>query len=255
MIKGKGLRKKGGGVLAIGAIIFFALIILSPTVFELVGILFTIIWCGGALLIISIPLCLFSRPFKARKVKRGLLILPGVLALAMGVTGLLFSAFIARFVVPESWEWPIGDQSTVVTLPSGKKAVALDIPSRVQLYETDGRYLGGWFIRAFGGNIWIVRQDQSPFESAGAETVSVYVHRGNKYVLFDLGGQVLRKTEAPTNAFEVVERTKPLPGDFPITWYKWPLASPNHVMITILAGFIWVLVSAVLGCKIFGVDD
>ncbi len=159
---------------------------------------------------------------------QALLLLPFRLIIAYGLIGLCFTTFLARHVVPEHWEWPVGSDSTITVLPSGLKAVALEGAPRIQIYDGDDKYLGGWFVLdPQGGDFGFVRDNPDVTGPFGRETVLVNFYRPGLNILYDLNGRIVRQDQAGGETVILV-RTRPPAGSYPYPWYKWPLVFPGN---------------------------
>ena len=164
-----------------------------------------------------------------------LLALPFQIILIYGAVAMALSSGLGKFL-PESWEWPVAPKSEVIVFAGGQKAVFLDDLARIQVYDAEGRYSGGWSIEAsYGFNRPRIYKNSGV--SGEEEAVVVRQILETKVTVYDLGGRIIGEREWDYERMEFPDHKA---GDFPAVfssgWLKWSLTSKLNGMICILIG-------------------
>jgi hypothetical protein len=196
-------------------------------------IIFGLLFTGAGLLMLSLP-------FSAKSPLHFLLLAPVALLFSYGWISCIFPASLAEYVVPSSWEWPVEPGSPVLGLRDGKTAVALGGMGapRVQIYDAEGRYMGGWFVHSYGGRLELVEPEVGKGDSQSEETVLVHVVKDHKVIQYTLAGEKIGAWPASETLSISSERSTL--AAYPICWYKLPLASGVFAGITAFIGMLGV---------------
>lgn len=157
------------------------------------------------------------------------------LLIAYGGFAFIFPGLLAERVVPQEWPWPAGRKVEALSLQNGEWAVALESAPRVQIYDSGGKYLRGWFVPAKGGSFTIRRQESDATDKP-LSGIFVGVSRGNNLV-YSLQGALMSEEvrvhgvtppSQPNGHYE--ELALPMP------WYQWPLVHPAYGWLCAAAG-------------------
>jgi hypothetical protein len=108
--------------------------------------------------------------------------------------------------LPGSFEWPAGYVTGVATLGSGLHVVPHTPSGRIQVYDSDWKFLRGWHIDAGGGTFKL--------RGSGADRIDVFTPRGQwHYVFNDRGGLILKVSYAPESysSFECASESALIP--------------------------------------------
>lgn len=175
--------------------------------------------------------------FRPKRLKDLLTLVPALLML-YGIVAFVAPAG-AGYIVPGAWPWPMPREAEVLVLDDGRRAAALEGPGRLQIYDADGRYQGGWFVSSTGGSFKIL----GPDPAVGADTVLVYC--GRELVLYDLDGRVLRRETAPEH-FKAQPQGRFETMAFQSPWYLWPLVHPVRGWICAAAGMLLMVIGIFL---------
>ena len=107
--------------------------------------------------------------------------------------------------VGSNYELPLGDVKSIAVDSQGRIYCAVEMYSRVQQYDSDGRFLRSWLVPANRGTFRLRVNDTDELE--------VYVSRGSTLFTFDAEGRLVRSSGVEPDIFhEFAERTAMLPG-------------------------------------------
>ena len=93
-------------------------------------------------------------------------------------------------VIPNSFEMPLGDLEEIAVDSDGNIYCSSQFYSRVQVYDTQGKFLHGIFINT-GGTFWIRINSNDQLEVA--------IARGDKLIRFDKNGKLLNSSSRVPN--------------------------------------------------------
>ena len=190
---------------------------------------------GVPLLVICVP-AMLSDARRERGVRRVLMTLAAAFV-AIGVVGFFGSALSAvgglNWLKP-SFEWPVGYVSGVVTTPAGIHIVPHTPSGRVQLYDSEWRFIKGWHVDAGGGTFKVLPVNE--------ETVEVVTARGQQQYAFDLGGRLLSSgSYSPSSYSDFADGpeawfvpTAPWLLVFSHPWISWATAASGIVLLILL---------------------
>jgi hypothetical protein len=138
---------------------------------------------------------------------------------------------------PNSWEWPAGYARNVLTTPEGKHIVPLWPAGRIQIYDSQWRFLCGWNVDAWG----------VPFEvdysSAGEVEVLRILDRWIDSYTMDGRYIVSRRSEEPGP-----DLPKGKSVVVPTRLWLWIFSSPIMASAVAVVGFAGLVVlSGILG--------
>lgn len=186
---------------------------------------------------------------RLQKSSRFLVTVPLAAVLVYGWVAFVFPFTLAEYVVPGSWEWPVSPKSSFLTLRDGKTAVALKGAPRIQVYDAEGRYMGGWFVPDSGGLIpgtgeplELIGESPDPAVSGGEKLVFVQLPNNLRIISFSLTDDHLTEARDKDEKIRISESWS-ASGAYRYSWYEWPLLSPLHGWLTAFIGFIglWIL--------------
>lgn len=182
-------------------------------------------------------LCLYLICRNAKSPFHFLSITPVALFISYGIIAFVFPPTLAEYVVPGSWEWPVSQDSVVQPLSGGKWAVAVEGAPKVQIYDSEGRYLYGWFVvPAYGHFLRLVKKDGHP-DYEVEETILVQVGKRRDLLLYDLDGNLVWTKESQDRLPSAT--VQPTPGFFSsVSWYKWPLVDLGYALSTLFIGIV-----------------
>jgi hypothetical protein len=102
---------------------------------------------------------------------------------ALGFFGTALAATGALNWLPLSFEWPIGHANGIATMPDGTHVVPHTPSNRIQIYDSNWRFLRGWFVDASAGTFKIKPLNQTK--------VQIITARGQMRYVYDLNGNLL----------------------------------------------------------------
>jgi hypothetical protein len=105
--------------------------ILVPSVFILV-----------AVLVVAVQL--YDWIIKNGSIKRFIALLPSLI-FAYGLIAFALPGGIAEDFVPNTWQWPTTSEPQVLVLDDGRRVTTLKSAVRIQLYDSSGNCLNGWY--------------------------------------------------------------------------------------------------------------
>ena len=127
--------------------------------------------------------------------------------------------------VPASVEFPVWRPETVVRTTRELTFVGLVPMGRVQVYDSGGRFLRGFFVDAGGGPFTI--------QPAADGRILVRSHRTGRHLYDDRG----QPADAPTNMAEALLSEKP-PAYVAWSAPWWPMASPFLAWVVGVVGML-----------------
>jgi YD repeat-containing protein len=116
---------------------------------------------------------------------------------AAGFFGSALSAAGGLNWLPNSFEWPVGYASGVISTPAGLHVVPHTPSGRIQVYEADWSCRTGWHVGAGGGTFKISVPAEGRIEAITA--------RGQWHYVFDAAGRLISKNTYQPKSY----------GDFP----------------------------------------
>ena len=133
---------------------------------------------------------------------------------------------------PDSFEWPVGHADNVISTQSGLRIVP-HIPSgRIQIYNSDWRFVRGWNVDALGGTFKVMPFDENK------EQIDIVTARGNWKYTFDINGKLLLKQSylpATYNSFPKAGISAVVPTSI----WLLPLTNPFIAWGMTAIGVIW----------------
>ena len=108
-----------------------------------------------------------------------------VIVVALGFFGAALSASGGLNCLPESFEWPVGYASGVVSTKDHFFVVPHTPSGRVQVYDRNWKFVRGWHVDAGGGTFKL--------SASQADRVEAITARGQWHYVFDLSGKLLSK--------------------------------------------------------------
>jgi len=103
----------------------------------------------------------------------------------MGFTGFIGGALITMGIIEYDKEVPLGDIKGIVVDNEGHIYVGLGFYGKVQVYDTNGKFIKNWKVGASGGTFNIDLTDD--------QNILISTARGDKQILYDKNGKVVSK--------------------------------------------------------------
>ncbi len=169
-----------------------------------------------------------AKDFKGRGAKKVAVGVMGLFVL-IGAGGFFTSALSAIGILklPASVEWPAGYVSGVVQMADGGYVVPLVPCGRVQIYDSQWRFLRGWNVDAEGGDFKV--------ESAPTGTIVVLTARGERRYSFTADGDLI-SNDALAQPYDSVPATGTMVR-VPTSPLLWVFSSPFLSMGLAVIGF------------------
>jgi hypothetical protein len=142
----------------------------------------------------------------------------------IGASGFFAAGLSAVGVLklPTSREWPAGYVSGVVTAVDGKYIVPLVPSGRVQLYDSQWRFIRGWNVDALGGDFKV--------QCSQDGVIEVFTARGAHHYSFAEDGHLIASTTILPEVFSAIPKgqsvvvpTSPLLWVFSSPFLSWGL--------------------------------
>ncbi len=111
----------------------------------------------------------------------------------IGFFGSALSATGGLNWLPSSFEWPIGYTDNAAKTQDGFYVVPHTSSGRIQIYDTDLKFLRGWNVDAHGGTYKISISKEN--------LINVYTARGNWHYLFNLQGDIISKEKYVSGSY------------------------------------------------------
>lgn len=152
------------------------------------------------------------------------------LLVVLGSGGFFASALSAlgMLKLPDSFEWRAGYVRGVVQTADGKYVVPLILAGRVQMYDSNWRFLRGWNVDAAGGDFKV--------DGSQPRIVEVLTARGRHHYSFTDDGRLISATNYSEDFYtlggteqSVIVPTSPL---------LWVFSSPFLCMGLAIIGFV-----------------
>jgi len=124
----------------------------------------------------------------------------------MGFTGFIGGALITIGIIEYNKEVPLGDIKGIVVDNEGHIYIGLGFYGKVQVYDTNGKFIKNWEVAASGGSFNINLTE--------GQNILISTARGEKQILYDKNGKVVSKnsidniyseTKRPWNSFVTSE--------------------------------------------------
>lgn len=147
----------------------------------------------------------------------------GFFAAALSAVGIL--------KLPTSREWPAGYVSGVVTAPDGKYIVPLVPSGRVQLYDSQWRFIRGWNVDAGGGDFKV--------QYSRDGVIEVFTARGEHHYSFTEDGHLIASTTIlPEEDLFLKDSPKGQSVVVPTPPLLWVFSSPFLSWGVMVIGFV-----------------
>jgi len=146
----------------------------------------------------------------------------------LGFFGTALSATGGLAWLPSNFEWPAGFATGILTMTDGKQVVPLTAAGRIQVYDSEWRFLKGWYVDA-GGGIFKIRPKDNEIE--------VITSRGRMRYLYAIDGSLLSQDSYAPQSYADF----PTPGRsavVPTRWWLWLFSSPFYSWATGATGMI-----------------
>ena len=162
----------------------------------------------------------------------------GLLILLYGGAGFFGSGFMAgggSAMVDESFEWPFGTVSGVLKASDGTLYAPHESSGRIQAYDAGRRFLRGWSVDA-GRGAFKARLHPG-------QRIEVVTSRGDKCLLFDRTGHLLREGRVDARAYGNFDPGETHRVSFPLPIYLWVFTHPFHAWAVVVLGMLLTVVS------------
>lgn len=156
----------------------------------------------------------------------------GGLLVMYGVTSFFLTGLCADCgtdIVPTHFEWPMGLTNGILTTPSGMHVAPHDAAGRVQIYDSNWKFVRGWHIDGGGGTFKLCALEGERFEAITA--------RGNSKFTYDLNGTLISASKYDGKLWNTFPQSRE--SKYIATWpWMWPLVHPFLAMLTLILGFV-----------------
>lgn len=226
-------------LLMMAVVLIFALLVIeffNETFFNLEGLFYL---CLGFLLLWS---NFQQKPDSTADLCLDSLALPFQLIMIYGAVGMMLLSGLGR-MLPETWQWPVDEKSSLIVFDNGQKAVLLDDFPRIQVYDRMGRYLGGWFIDTGSSVFTRARLFKNNYGAPGEEeTILIHSTLAPKVDVYNLSGLKVGEKERHYESVGWPDHTAAdFPETFPVAWYMRPLVSELNSVLCMLVGMVGTL--------------
>lgn len=148
------------------------------------GLMALLLFCG---MLFGLFCSVLSDAQKQKERKKKIFLVAGLISILLGLTG-FFGCFFAAFGllkwIPENVEFPLAGVAGIDVNREGNLFVACEDYSRVQVYNSKGEFVRGWFLDDAGGiDLKIRVNDENELEVA--------VYAGRKIDVFGEDGKLL----------------------------------------------------------------
>jgi hypothetical protein len=141
---------------------------------------------GGGTCVILAAAGLFSSK-RQTGYKRWLVLVASALLVVGGIGffGSALSAVGGLNWLPDSFEWPVGYASGIISTQNGLHVVPHTPSGRIQVYDSDWTFIRGWHVDAGGGTFKLAASADS--------RIDVFTARGEWHYVFSSEGELLSK--------------------------------------------------------------
>jgi hypothetical protein len=146
--------------------------------------------------------------------------------MAIGAFGFFGIAFSACGGLPFSFQWPVGSAKGILVMPEDQYVVPLRAANRIQIYDSEWKFLRGWYVDAHAGTFEI--------RIINTNKIEVLTARGDLRYVYNLDGSLLSKgtyspeySEAPSAEQSVI---------VPTHWWLWPFTGPFYSWALVIFG-------------------
>jgi hypothetical protein len=185
---------------------------LSTLLFSIIFVLFTALMLFLAVRGVALDIKK-GGPFKWILGTLGFLVIVGI----VGFFGPWFFG-LGILQLPNSFQWPVGYAIGVMRTPDGKYVVPLVPSGRVQLYDSQWRFLRGWQIDAHAGDIKV--------KCPANGTIEVFTARGLHHYSFTQDGNLVSSQILPTDTEYSSLHTEGTSVVVPTSPLLWVFSSP-----------------------------
>lgn len=162
------------------------------------------------------------------------------------VVAVLFAYGWAAFVVQglgacgglsflgEAFEWPIFFTSGTVEDSLGRRYVPHTRAGRIQVYDSEGNFLRGWFLNTGGGvfKLHVTEDDE----------LEVFIASGDRHLVFAADGSLLREGHYPGESYDVLPVGPYCEISLTVPWYLFPLTSPVVAWLVVVMGITGMMI-------------
>lgn len=129
----------------------------------------------------------------------------------------------------EEFEWPMFFTDGAVEDSLGKRYVPHAAVGRIQVYDSEGNFLRGWFVDAGGGvfKLHVTEDDE----------LEVFTARGDRHLVFAGDGRLLKKGHYPGESYDDLPVGPYCEISLGVPWYLLPLTSPLLAWLVVVMGF------------------
>ncbi|MDR0354158.1 MAG: hypothetical protein LBJ64_00205 [Deltaproteobacteria bacterium] len=111
---------------------------------------------------------------------------------------------VADDFVPTTWQWPTTSEPQVLVLDDGCRVTTLKSVVRIQVYDSSGKYLNGWYAPFSTNRMEIL--GTGPDHGWGEDRNTILVAPGGKnFLLFDPDGRIIMEKPRPEKIMPVPE--------------------------------------------------
>ncbi len=132
------------------------------------------------------------------------------------------------------WEWPVLSTEGAVVDTLGRSYVPHATAGRIQVYDSSGAFLYGWFVPAGGGSFRL--------HVAKDGRLDVYVARSSAHLVYAGDGQLLTESRFPEGTYGEVPTGPPSDIEVSAPLYLWPFGSPFLAWLVIGNALVGMLI-------------
>jgi|SRR5579872_5518960 len=198
----------------------------AATAMQVVPIIIVLLL--GGTVVVCCARAPFSSPRHTGSKRLVLFVASGLLVIgSVGFFGSGVSAFGGLNWLPDSFEWPAGYVTGVITTGNGLFVVPHTPSGRVQVYDSDWKFIRGWHVDAGGGTFKL--------KPSGADQIEVFTPRGQSHYVFNDHGKLIFTGKYSPESYSAVQ------GEgravvVPTRPWLWVFAHPGISWIVLIVG-------------------
>jgi hypothetical protein len=146
---------------------------------------------------------------------------------AFGFFGIALSATGGLCWLPFSFEWPVGSARGALVMPNHEYVVPVNAPSRIQIYDSNWKFLRGWYVDTYDGPFQISVANPNKIEVITAK-------RELRYVCSLEGSILSQGTYAPKSYADFPASGQTMA--IPTRWWLWMFEGPFYCGIVVILG-------------------
>jgi len=153
---------------------------------------------------------------------------------ALGFFGSALAAMGGLNWLSQSFEWPVGHATGVVSTKDGYRVVPHTASGRVQIYDSNWKFLRGWNVDAGAGTFKLFITDTNH--------IHVITARLNRHYVYDINGNLVSQESYPATGAGY--------SSFPSEGINCYVPTPIWLWVFTSPFYSWAVAMAGLGCFI-----